>query len=85
MKYIKKFENIDNDYKVGDYLKLRYSSRIFKIIEINYKWNNPYKLEFYLNGKLSNMNCINNDIERFATPLEIESMELKINTNKYNL
>lgn len=85
MKYLKKYENLNN-YKVGDYIILKYSSLAVKIIKIEYKWNNPYFLEYYdLNNSLQNMNCRKEDIERWATPSEYEKLKLKIDSKKYNI
>lgn len=84
MKHIQAYESLNN-YKVGDYVLLKYSNSIFKIIEIAYKWSNPYNLEYYSNNKLLSMNCRNEHIERYATPLEIEKYELEKTADKYNL
>lgn len=83
MKYLKKYEYLNN-YKIDNYVKIKYSSHTFKIINIDHKWNYPYKLEYYADGLLF-MNCKNEDIERYATPSEIEKFELKKSINKYNL
>ena len=83
MKYIKTYEYLNN-YKVGDYVILKYSSHVFEIIKIEYKWSNPYFLEYYTN-KLEHMNSRNEDIERLASPSEIEKYKLKKSIHKYNL
>ena len=85
MKYLKSFEYLNN-YKVGDYIILKYSSLIFKIIKIEHKWSNPYFLEYYDNNNtLQSMNCRNEDIERRATPNEYENLKLKLDAKKYNI
>ena len=90
MKHIINLENFKlnenlNTYKVGDYIILKYSSKIFKIIKIEHKWSNPYFLEYFNNNSLQNMNCRKEDIERSASPAEIEKYQIKIKINKYNL
>ena len=48
MKHLKTYElQSFSILKVGDYVLLKYSNDIFKIIEIDYKWSNPYFLEYY--------------------------------------
>lgn len=94
MKYIKTYENKE-DYKVGDWIIafIWGDGRIespFKIIKINHEWKNPYRLQNYLkNGYISAdqsfFNITKDDIERLATPEEIENQEAKISAIKYNL
>jgi hypothetical protein len=80
-----KIFEINNEYKVGDYIRLNFTTYIFKIIKINKKWPNPYLIEYLEINKFCQMNITYNDIERFATPLEIERYELKISIFKYNI
>jgi len=92
MKYIKTYENKE-DYKVGDWIILvdvfNDNGKIiepFKIIKIDHKWTNPYRLQHYLdNGKESFFNLQKIYIKRLATPEEIENQEAKISALKYNL
>ena len=86
MKHLKTYElQSFSILKVGDYVLLKYSNDIFKIIEIDYKWSNPYFLEYYKTDELSKMNCRIEDIERHAAPSEIEKYEFNSTLNKYKI
>jgi hypothetical protein len=84
MKYIKTYESLDEP-EVGDYIFPNFTHYICKIVKINKKWPNPYRIEYLCGNEILMMNCQKSDIHRFATPSEIERYELKIATLKYNI
>ena len=98
MKYIKQYENIDNKYKVGDYVLLDIEeierenirtasqdvpiSELGLIIDIDLNINYPYIIK-----SISNKTCRIREVEiiRLLTPSEIDKFELTPISNKYNL
>ena len=57
----------------------------FKIIRINHKWTNPYRFQYFKNGKETYFNLQKINIDRLATTEEIENQKSKISALKYNL
>ena len=90
MKYIKTFEKLESEYKVGDYILLKEDKdnpwRIYRNVKIIDERDikrgtmSSYQVEtFYLKSEeIVNFWISDEDIERKLTPKEIEDLEMKI-------
>lgn len=102
MKYIKHFEKLDDDYKVGDVVRVILygitsdetrdfvNSNPGVIININIPETDyyPYVIDFIdklPNKPNSTYVFTKSEIERRATPEEIELLNIKIELKKYNI
>jgi hypothetical protein len=83
MKYIKNFENLnDNEPQIGDYVIIndpKYNNRIGQIVNIVF--SSAIKVQ-YENEKYTKLSTLKNVVAFGKTP---EELELKLQANKYNL
>ena len=79
MKYLKKFENKEKEYNIGDYIMIHYNiyaginSKIFKIVDIDPK--NPY-FKYHVIGVDEDIHFLEySNIKRKLSKKEIEKYD----------
>ena len=87
MKYIKKYENISERFKVGDYVTCLRAENFFYLKKNNTYMvtSTDYDLITVTDGIGHTIDSLNRTRFRLATPEEIEKFTLNNDINKYNL